>query len=107
MKRIPFALVGLLGVALGFAVHADESHVCTPAIDTTTSALGLDRSDITNRQIYAEKTGDSEGVLVGYYAWLRVKPCDSGWLVMNFHEDCELIQAFTDGACRIPGVNPG
>lgn len=105
-RRLVFVF-GLLLVLPGHAVFADDPHICAPAIDGKISALGLKSGDITERLMYNENTADGEGVTVGYYAWMRVKSCKTGWLVMNMHKDCDLIQTYTDGPCRIPGVNPG
>ena len=107
MNRLIVVLLGLLVLLPGRIVCADDAHICAPEIDTKISALGLKFGDITERLMYNKNTADGEGVTVGYIAWMRVKSCKTGWLVINLHKDCDLIQTFTDGQCRIAGVNPG
>ena len=81
-----------------------EDH-CAPAVERKLQSLGLGSSDVREANYIVED--DSMGTLMGVRAWLRLKSCATGYLVLDMHLDCGEIQTFTDGPCRVPGVPEG
>ena len=47
--------------------------------------------------------GDDERI-EGYSAWVWVKSCKSGYVVVDFDRQCSVSQIYAHGDYRVPGI---
>ena len=97
-------LAGLL-VILSSA-PADADHVCRPRVDERIAGLGIPAEDIIDvrfEPIVLQRTRGSVRV-IGAEAWIALKSCPNGGLVMTMTLACTPTGEFTTGRCRVPGV---
>ena len=80
---------------------------CGATVQRTLSDAGVASSDIDSVTYIRERSTDDDGRIVGYTAWVRLKSCRSGYVVVNLSRHCWVEQTYTDGACRVNGIKQG
>jgi hypothetical protein len=104
MRRLLPALAALTVLACiptGPALALD----CSREAQEELSRLGLADGDIGSIR-YVQKynpSGNGPDVL-GVRAWVRLKACSSGYLVVDMTRSCFVRQSYTRGACRVEGI---
>ncbi len=100
------ALVAVAAFSAGVSAQGGRSH-CADVVQQTLGAAGVAPSDIGDIAYVRElSTGDNRRV-EGYTAWVRLKSCKSGYVVIDLSRHCDLNQSYTHGSCRVAGINPG
>lgn len=92
---------------IGPSAASDDDRGCAPMVKRALNAAGIPDDNVAGTVYTREFLGGTEGVLVGVNAWTRLKSCASGWVVINMHLDCAVIQIYTDGPCRVAGIKEG
>lgn len=88
------------------AAEAAKSRNCGPAVDQHLAELGVPQSDVERILIEARvRTRSSGSKLVGYDAWVNLKSCAKGQLVISMNRQCSVKTAYTTGDCKVPGVD--
>ena len=106
--RHPFpAAALLLGGLAGLSQPAlAQNHPCTSSVDQRLAALGVDKSDIEKLRFSGRYQSRAQGSrLVGFEAWIDLKSCDRGQLVVVVSRQCRQVTEFTTGSCKVPGVD--
>ncbi len=103
LSLVPAALAVLflsLAVA-GTALALD----CREEAQKELQRLGVATEDIASIR-YVEKYNPTETGpdVLGVRAWVRLKACASGYLVMDMTRSCFVRQSYTRGECRRAGI---
>ena len=108
MRAWKFSPVILLALApFGDAAHATgdrDARLCLDASRSHVAQLPVQSGDVTGITMVPRLDLRREGpYLVGYEAYVRLQSC-AGSLVLNLNEDCSFRDAYTRGACKVPGL---
>ena len=78
---------------------------CHEDAERELARLSVTAEDIASFR-YVEKLNptDRGPDVLGVRAWLRLKSCDSGYLVVDMTRSCFVRQSYTRGTCRWQGV---
>jgi len=107
MTRI--VLGALVGVTLiSASVYAEmRQYGCGAAVERALSDAGVASSDISDIAYIRQHSTDDDGGIAGYTAWVRLKSCGSGYVVVDLSRDCWVDQIYTDGGCQVRGIKAG
>lgn len=108
MRAWKISTIVLLALApagnAAFASGDRDAKACLEASRSHIAGLPVQSGDITGITIIPRQDLRREGpYLVGYEATVRLQSCQ-GSLILNLNEDCSFRDAYTRGACRIPGL---
>jgi hypothetical protein len=78
---------------------------CQEAAERELNRLGLTSDDIASIR-YVERLNptDQGPDVLGVRAWVRLKSCSDGYLVVDMTRSCFVRQSYTRGDCRRAGV---
>lgn len=78
---------------------------CRESAEQELTRLSVPSEDIASVR-YVEKLNptDRGPDVLGVRAWLRLKSCPEGYLVVDMTRSCFVRQSYTRGACRWQGV---
>ena len=83
-----------------------QNHPCTSSVDQRLSELGVDKSDIQKIRFDGRYQSRGQGSrLVGFEAWIDLKSCAQGDLVVVVSRQCRQMTEFTTGSCAVAGVD--
>ncbi len=104
-KFSPLILMALAPFGDGALAAGDrDARACRDASRSHIARLPVQDGDVTGITIVPRLDVHREGpYLVGYEATVRLRSC-TGSLVLNLDEDCGFRDAYTRGACRVPGL---
>ncbi len=103
MNRIALGVIVAV-TAISTSVSAQWGrNSCAPTVQRTLSDAGIASSNIADIT-YVRERSDEDAPIVGYTAWIRLKSCQSGYVVINLSRHCYVHQTYTDGACRVNGI---
>ena len=106
LKRWFGAFFAGLLVILSSVPAGAADHVCRPRVDERIAGLGIPAEDVIDvrfEPIVLQRTRGSVRV-IGAEAWIALKSCPNGGLVMTMTLACTPTGEFTTGRCRVPGV---
>ncbi len=100
MRRLLLALA-----ALPLFATAAEALDCSRKAQQELARLGLGEADITSIR-YVQKYNPNENGpdVLGVRAWVRLKACSTGYLVIDMTRTCFVRQSYTRGECRLESV---
>ena len=100
--RLLFLLPPLLAL---LAAPAASALDCSAAAEREMARLGL-TAERTGDVRYVQKYNptDRGPEVLGVRAWVRLKACNSGYLVIDMTRSCFVRQSYTRGECRLDGV---
>ena len=104
-------LMGLAaGLAASFAAlpaaEAAKRRDCGRAVEEHLADLGVQKSDVERTLIQARVRNRASGSkTVGYDAWIDLKSCAKGQLVVSMNRLCSVKTAYTTGDCKVPGLD--
>ncbi len=78
--------------------------VCRPIAEQKLQGYGLTYDQLTGISWIEQKADSDRSAVSGYSLWARPPGCASGSLVIDFHRDCSVKQAYTRGGCRVSGI---
>lgn len=101
MRR--FLQIGLFAAALGSAPALALD--CHENAEAELSRLSLVEGDLYAIR-YVQKINPTEQGpnILGVRAWVRLKACSTGYLVIDMTRSCFVRQSYTRGNCRLDGV---
>ena len=101
LTAVTLALLAELALTAAPAVALD----CRVAAGQEISRLGLTEMDLAEAR-YVQKHNPAEKGpdILGVRAWLRLKACPSGYLVIDMTRSCFVRQSYTRGDCRLEDV---
>ena len=101
MRSLFLVLCPLLALLAGPAQALD----CRQQSEEEQRRLGLTEADISSIR-YVEKYNPTEAGpdVLGVRAWIRLKACRSGHLVIDMTRSCFVRQSYTRGACHLEDV---
>ena len=106
-KISPLFLLALAPLGDGASATATgdrDARICLEASRSHIAQLPVQPGDVTGITIVPRLDIRREGpYLVGFEAMARLQSCP-GSLVLNLNEDCSFRDAYTRGACKIPGL---
>ncbi len=100
------ALVTVAAFSAGVSAQGGRSS-CADVVRQTLGAAGVASSDVSDIAYVKERGAGDDGQVEGYMAWVRLKSCSSGYVVIDLSRHCDLNHSYTDGACRVDGITPG
>ncbi len=100
MRRLLLALA-----ALPLFATPAEALDCSRKAQQELARLGLGEADITSIR-YVQKYNPNENGpdVLGVRAWVRLKACSTGYLVIDMTRTCFVRQSYTRGECRLESV---
>ncbi len=109
MNRTPLTgfAVALTACLAGLpAAEAAKSRNCGPVVEQQLRDLGVAQSNVdrilTEPRIRNRSSGSK---VVGYDAWIELKSCSDGQLVISLNRQCSVKTIYTTGSCQVPGVD--
>ncbi len=107
MRYAVLAAACLFGGSAGVAQSAlAQNHPCTPSVDQRLSELGVDKSDVEKVRFQGRYQSRGQGSrLVGFEAWIGLKSCTQGNLVVVVSRQCRQMTEFTTGSCTVAGAD--
>lgn len=107
MRHSFLAAAVLFGGVAGLSQAAlAQNHPCSASVDRRLAELGVDKSDIEKLRFDGRYQPRAQGSrLVGFEAWVDLKSCERGQLVVVMSRQCRLMTAFTTGSCKVPGLD--
>lgn len=103
---IPLVLLVSGISAAASATNHTRSESCTAAAQAEAGKLGVAPGDITKMFFDVQQqtgNGDAKGP-PDYVAWMSVKQCPKGSLIVQMSHRCYVIQSYTRSGCTLPGV---
>lgn len=96
----------LVGVTLPFIVAFGGGAVaqCERQVEQTLRDLAVPQEDVQSVQITRRQFVDEPRPRFDYAAWVRLRSCQSGYLVIHMTDYCHVRQSYTDGDCEVSGV---
>lgn len=110
MNKLGRLCAGALAAAAVAATPAAAQNFhdelpCDGKVPAKLKQLGVAEADIASSLTEEEWYRDSvRDVFQGWFVWMKMKTCD-GRLVMRLSPGCTVQTVYTDGACRIDGVD--
>ena len=79
---------------------------CQAATERELQRLGVAAGDVASI-LYVQKYNPTKRgpEVLGVRAWIRLKACSSGYLVVDMTRSCLVRQSYTRGDCRLDGVS--
>ena len=78
---------------------------CSRETEAELDRLGLGQSDVSSLRYVQKYNPNGTGPdVLGVRAWVRLKACSSGYLVIDMTRTCFVRQSYTRGACRLEDV---
>jgi hypothetical protein len=100
MRRLMLALA-----ALALLTEPAQALDCSRKAQEELARLGLGEADITDiRYVQQYNPNETGPDVLGVRAWVRLKACASGYLVIDMTRSCFVRQSYTRGECRLEGV---
>ena len=104
MNRIVLGvIVAVMAISTSVSAEWGRSS-CAPTVQRTLSDAGIASSDIADIRYVTQRASLDDDKIVSYTAWVRLKSCRSGYVVINMSRHCWVAQTYTDGACRVHGI---
>lgn len=109
MRSIPtaatLALVFAAALAPALVPGSAAALDCRRQAEEELARLGLGAAE-TGSVRFVERYNPSESGpdVLGVRAWVRLKACDSGYLVIDMTRTCFVRQSYTRSGCRLDGV---
>ena len=67
--------------------------------------LGVTTADIGRIDVLAQRRSrQDESYLVGWLAWVQLKSCEKGTLIIDLSTSCRVQQVYTRDGCQLDGV---
>ena len=94
--------------ALAISSYYTDPAKCIPAAEQAASEKGIAKSDITNVHMDVVMSGSAGEAKPppDFVAWLTVRQCVKGAVLVHMTDTCLVRQVYTRGGCRIDGI-PG
>ncbi|MEO3429164.1 hypothetical protein AAFN88_09930 [Pelagibius sp. CAU 1746] len=100
MRWLPLALS-----ALTLLSAPAEALDCSRKAQDELTRLELGEDDIRSIRYVRKYNPNENGPdVLGVRAWVRLKACDSGYLVIDMTRTCFVRQSYTRGDCRLEDV---
>ena len=77
---------------------------CEAEVDQTLQELQVAESDVESVQIVRRKRAPHPPTNYVYDAWVRLRSCGQGHLVISMTRSCYVQQSYTRDDCRVGGV---
>jgi hypothetical protein len=105
MRRLPLTAATLTLLAQLVLTAPAVALDCRAAAAQEIERLGLTEAEIAQtRYVQQYNPGKKGPDVLGVRAWLRLKGCPSGHLVIDMTRSCFVRQSYTRGDCRLDGV---
>ncbi|MEQ8356520.1 MAG: hypothetical protein RH942_13340 [Kiloniellaceae bacterium] len=98
------ALAAALLLTSGLSVNSAVAAQCQAQIDQELQRLSLPAEAIQSIRVMKRSGGAKSSSNFLYDAWIRVKSCDSGYLMITLTKGCMVQQSYTTGACKLDRV---
>ena len=105
-RTILGVLVAVMAISTSVSAQWGRNS-CAPTVQRTLSDAGIASSDIASVTYVRERASGDDDRIIGYTAWVRLKSCQSGYVVVDMSRHCHVSQIYTDGTCRVNGVKQG
>lgn len=103
-RLIPTIFVAVFALSTAAAAAGQWGARCHPTVQKSLSAAGIGSGDIGDVSYTRFRNGGDDTGIAGYNAWVRVKSCKSGYVVVETDTFCNHIQTYAFGQCRVPGL---
>ena len=81
------------------------AQICGAPVQKRLADLSIAQEDVEKVTVVARKSGGQNFQrILGYDAWVKLKSCPSGSLVLSMTKTCRDLGPYTTGSCRVPGV---
>jgi len=101
--RYAFVVPLCLGLAAACAAPV-ERRGCEGAVNAAIAAVGVAPDRIASTAVSPQTESGDEHRTIGYTYWMRLKSCNSGYLIVDTNNFCHVEQVYTTGECQIGGV---
>ena len=98
------AWVAAIALSLTFTLYSSATAQCEQQVEQTLRELQVPPGDVESMQIKRRMRGQNPPTNYEYNAWIRLRSCGQGYLVVNLTRYCHVKQSYTRGDCQAGGV---
>jgi hypothetical protein len=94
-----------LALGAGLLVSsAAAAETCQQQIDEELQRMSVPSENVESIDIMRRSFGAKASNNFSYDAWIRLKSCDSGHLVVHLSKSCAVMSSYTTGNCKMPDM---
>ena len=99
------AVLSAIAISLSLALPAKEAAAttCQAQIDRELQRINVPMADLESIKVIKRSFG-GKSTNLAHAAWIRLKSCETGFLMVNMTSYCMVRDSFTIGNCRIDGL---
>ena len=98
---VPAALVAaVFSLSLAIATTSASAYDCEAQVNSQLQERGVSQSDVESVKLTRRSRGARSSSNYSYDAWVRLKSCNDGALVVHMTDYCMVQDIYTTGDCR-------
>lgn len=86
---------------LAFNASGAAAYQCEPQVDRTLQQRGISQNDVDSVKVVRRSAGARPSNNYRLDAWVRLKSCSNGALVVHMTRYCMVQDSYTTGDCRV------
>ena len=83
---------------------AAAAATCQQQIDAELQRISVSSEDVESIDVMRRSFGAKASNNFSYDAWIKLKSCDSGHLVVHLSKSCAVMSSYTTGNCKMPDM---
>lgn len=95
------ALGAAVSLPFAAASPAAQAYDCEAEVNEALQQNGISQGDVESVQLARRSGGARSASIYSYDAWVRLKTCSNGAVVVNLTKYCMLQQVYTTGDCQV------
>ena len=97
----PAAVVAAWVVTLAVGIASANAYECETQVNEALQQQGISQTDVDSVKLTRRTTGAKTSKNYTYDAWVRLKSCSNGALVVHMARMCMVQDIYTTGDCQV------
>ena len=100
----PAAVVAAWALTLAVGIGSANAYDCETQVNEALQQQGISQTDVDSVKLTRRTTGAKTSKNYTYDAWVRLKSCSDGALVVHMARMCMVQDIYTTGDCQTGGM---
>ena len=100
----PAAVVAAWALTLAVGIGSANAYDCETQVNEALQQQGISQTDVDSVKLARRSGGAKSSNNYSYDAWVRLKSCSNGAVVVGLTKYCMVEQVYTTGDCQTGGM---
>lgn len=91
-------------LSLAASPTSASAYECEEQVNEALQEQGVNQTDVDSVKLARRTGGARSSSIYSYDAWVRLKSCSNGAVVVNLTKYCMVKQVYTTGDCEVSGM---